>query len=122
VPAGFNTHDAVVALENEVFNAQFFGVKVDCFQHVDDGRQHLLGQRESRIVFGVAADLQHPFAHVRKGRRQVGTGGAFANATFAVDGKHLGVADLQIRVELHLQTALAIKPAFGCGTAPDGAG
>ena len=44
--ARFNTHHAVVPRENKVFHAQLFRVEVNRLQHVNDGRQHLLGQGE----------------------------------------------------------------------------
>ena len=66
--ACFHTHHAVVALEHKVFDTQFLGVKVDGLQHVDHRGQHLLGQREGTVMFGVTADLQDPFPHLGKGR------------------------------------------------------
>ena len=44
--AGLDAHHAVVALEDEVLDAQFLGVEVHRLEHVDDGRHQLLGQRE----------------------------------------------------------------------------
>ena len=111
--AGLDTHHPVVAREDEVLDAQFLGMEVDRLEHVDHGGQHLLGQREGAVVFRVAADLQHPLAHLREGRRQVAAGGALADASLAVDREHLGGADLQVRVELHLHAALAVGTGGG---------
>ena len=44
--AGLDAHHAVVALEDEVLDAQFLGVEVHRLQHVDHGGHQLLGQRE----------------------------------------------------------------------------
>jgi hypothetical protein len=41
-------------------------------------------------------------------------GGALADAALAVDGKDLGGADLHVRVQLHLQAALAVGPQRRC--------
>jgi hypothetical protein len=107
-PAGLDAHHAVVAFEDEVLEPQLLGVEVDRLEHVDDGGHQLLGQREGAVVLGVAADLQHPLAELGEGGRQVGGGGALADAALAVDGEDLGVADLHARVELHLHAALAV--------------
>jgi hypothetical protein len=88
-------------------------VEVHRLEHVDDGGQHLLGQREGAVVLGIAADLQHALAELGEGDRQVRRGGALADAALAVDGEDLGGADLQVRVELHLHAALAVGRSRG---------
>jgi hypothetical protein len=59
-------------------------------------------------VFRVATDLQDTLAHFAKGHRQVGGGGAFANAAFAVNRKDFGCANFQVRIHLNLDTAFTI--------------
>jgi hypothetical protein len=107
--AGLDAHHAVVAREDEVLDAQFLGVEIDRLEHVDDGRQHLLRQREGRVVLRVAADLQHALAKLRERGRQVARRGALADAALAVDREHLRVADLHARVEFDLNAALAVE-------------
>ena len=53
----FHAHHAVVAREDEVFRPQFLGMKVHGLEDVDHRGQHLLGQREGRVVLGVTPDL-----------------------------------------------------------------
>jgi hypothetical protein len=109
--ARLDAHDAVEALEHIVFRAKLFRVEVHSFQHVDHRRHQLLGECERTVMFGIAADLQHAVAKQGKGRGQVGRGGRFADAALAVDGKHLGTADLDLRVEQDLDAAVAIGRA-----------
>ncbi len=63
-PAGLQAHDPVIAFEHEIFRAQLLGVEVHGFQHVDHRRHQTLGQREGRVVLGIAADLQHALAEL----------------------------------------------------------
>ncbi len=60
--AGLQAHHPVIAFEHEIFGPQFLGVEIHGFQDVDHGRHQTLGQRERRIVLGIAADLQHALA------------------------------------------------------------
>mmetsp|Transcript_71777 Transcript_71777/g.198876 ORF Transcript_71777/g.198876 Transcript_71777/m.198876 type:complete len:207 (+) Transcript_71777:1000-1620(+) len=115
--AGLDAHDAVVALEHEVLDPQLFGVEVDRLEHVDDRRQHLLGQREGGVVLGVAADLQHPLAQLGKRGGQVARRRALADAALAVDRKAFGRADADAGVHLHLDTAGAVGRATGADLA-----
>ena len=84
-------------------------MKVNGFKHVNDGGQHLFGERESAVVFGIAANLQNTFAHFGKCSRQVRGCGAFANTALAVNGKDFGIANFHIGVELNLQAALSVQ-------------
>ena len=70
-PACFHAHHTVVAFEHEVLQAQFFGVEVDRLQYIDHRGHELLGERESGVVLGVAADLQHSLAELGECDRQV---------------------------------------------------
>jgi hypothetical protein len=65
-----------------------------------------------RIVLGVTADLQHALAQLAESHRKVGRCGALADAALAVDGKYLGGADLDARVQLHLHAAFAVAARF----------
>jgi len=58
----------------------------------------------------VTADLEHPLAKRRKGRRQVGTGGGLADAALAVDRKDLRAFDLHVGVLMHLHRSVAVQP------------
>ena len=83
-------------------------MKVNRFQGVNHRGHELFGECEGGVVFRVATDLQDTLAHLAEGHRQVGGGGAFANAAFAVNRKDLGRANLQVRVHLNLDTAFTI--------------
>ena len=95
--AGLDAHDAVVALVDEVLDAQLLAVEVHALQHVDDGRHEPLGQREGRIVLRVAADLQHALADLGERGREIGRHRALADAALAVDREHLRGADRDVR-------------------------
>jgi hypothetical protein len=111
--AGLDAHDAVIPFEGEVFDAQLFGVKIHGFEHVDDGRHQTLGQRESRVMLRIAADLQHALAELGKSHGQIRRRRALADTALAVNGKHLCVTDLQIRIEWNLHAALAVGRSYG---------
>ena len=93
--ARLDAHHAVVALDHEVLDAQFLGVELHRFERVDDGRREPLGEREGRVVLGIAADLQHALAELGERDRKVRRRRALADAALAVDGEHLRGADLQ---------------------------
>jgi hypothetical protein len=71
-------------------------MEIHRLQRVDHGRHQPLGQREGRIVLGIAADLQHALAELGEGDREVGRRRALADAALAVDREHLGGADLEM--------------------------
>ncbi len=106
--ARLHAHHAVKARVDEVLDPQLLRVEVHRLQHIDDGRQQLLGERESGVVLRVAADLQHALAELAERDRQVGGGGAFADTALAVDGEDFGRAYFDGRVHLNLDAALAI--------------
>jgi hypothetical protein len=86
-------------------------VELHRLEHVDDRGHQRLGQGEGGIVLRVAADLDHPLAELGKGHGQVRRGRALADAALAVDGKDLGLVDLHLGIEVHLQAALAVEAA-----------
>jgi hypothetical protein len=108
--AGLDAHDAVVAFVDEVLGAQFLGVEVDLFEHVDDRWHQLLGEREGRVVLRITADLQHALAQLGKGCRQVGGGGGLADTALAVDGEHFRRADVHVRIKMNLDAAFTVGP------------
>ena len=106
---GFHTLHAVEAFEHEIFWPQFLGVEVHGFENVDHRGHHLLGEREGAVVLGIATDLKHPLAELGEGGRQIGAGGALADAPFAIHGNHQGAfLNLKTSLLVHLNTALAI--------------
>src|SRR5262249_28550530 len=74
-----------------------------------------LGQRESRIVLRIAADLQHALAELGERNREVRRHRALADAALAIDGEDLRAVDLERRIEPDLDAALAIQA--GCQVA-----
>jgi hypothetical protein len=62
-------------------------------------------------VLRVAADLEHALAELGEGHGQVRRGRALADAALAVDGKDLGLVDLDLGIEVDLQAALAVEAA-----------
>ena len=104
-PAGLDAHHAIVAFDHVVFRAQFLGMELHRLQRVDDCRSEALGQREGRIVLGVAADLQHALAELRERDRQVRRRRALADAALAVDREHFRGPDLNVRIEFDLHRA-----------------
>src|SRR6056297_2202671 len=59
-------------------------------------------------MLGVAADLQHPLAHLGEGGRQVRAGRRFADAALAIDREHLGALDLRRSVLMDLYGAFSV--------------
>ena len=106
--ACFDAHHAVVPFKHIVFGAEFFAVEIDSFENIDHCWHHFLGQRESRIMLGIAPDLQHAVTELRERCRQVGRRRRLPDPAFAVDRKHLCALDLVLRVERNLHAALAI--------------
>src|ERR1700734_3124732 len=100
--AGLNAHNARVAGGDEIFDAQFFAVKLHRLQSVDDGRDQALGEREGGIVLRVAADLQDAPPELCERDGEIGRGGALSNAALAIDREHLGRADRNVRIEINL--------------------
>ncbi len=106
--ARLHAHHAIVALIDEVLGAQLLGVEVDLLEDVDDRGHQPLGQREGGVVLGIAADLQHALAELGQRDRKVRRRRALADATLAIHREHLGGADDDVRIELHLDAAGAI--------------
>src|SRR5262245_39284435 len=104
-PACLDAHHAVVALIDEVVSAQLCGVEIDLLEDVDDGRHQTFGQREGRIVLGVAADLKYALAELRESDRQVGRGRALADAALAIDREYFCGPDDNVRIHLDLHAA-----------------
>ena len=73
-------------------------MKINRLQGIDHRRHQGFSQREGRVVLRVAADLNDPFTELGKGRRQVRRGRAFADTAFAIDGKDLGLVDLDFGI------------------------
>ena len=97
-------------------------MKVHGFEHINHRGQHFFGESESAVVLGVTTNLQYPLTQSGKGGRQVGGGGAFANAAFAINGKHFGIANFHTGVELHLHAALAVGASAAFDLADGNAG
>ena len=57
---------AAPALGDEILRAQLLGVEIHLLENVDDRGLQLSGQREGAVMLGIAADLQHPLAHLAK--------------------------------------------------------
>ncbi len=53
--------------DDEVLDAKLLGMELHGFERVDHRRREALGQREGRIMLGIAANLQHALAEFRKG-------------------------------------------------------
>ena len=67
------------------------------------------------VVLRIAADLQHALAELGERDGQVGRGRALADAALAIDGEHLGGADLDMSgssCDLHAALAVAAALAF----------
>jgi hypothetical protein len=62
----------------------------------------------------ITADLKHALAELGEGGRQIRGCRAFANPAFAINGKDLRFADLQIGIKLYLNAAFAISTQRGC--------
>ena len=88
-PASLDAHHAVIAFNHVVFDAKLFDMELHGFQRVDHRGRKALGQGERRIMFGVAADLQHAVAKFGERDRQVGRRRRFADAAFAIDRENL---------------------------------
>jgi hypothetical protein len=102
---------------DEILDTQFFRVKIDRFQRIDHRWDQAFGQRKGGIMLWIAANLQDPLADLRECGREIRGCGAFSDTAFTVDGKNLGAANLQRRIECDLQTALPIA-AGGAATGP----
>ena len=83
-------------------------MEIDRFQRIDHGWHQALSQREGGIVLGIAADLQHSLADLRKGRGEIGRGCRLPDPALAIDCEDLGAFNLHVRVELNLDAAFSV--------------
>ena len=106
--ARFDAFHAVETFGHIILRPQFFRVEINILQNVDHRRLQPSCQGKGAVMLGVAADLQHPLAHHRKGRRQVGRGGRFANPPLAINRKDLGPFDLGVCILMNLNGSFPV--------------